>query len=141
MFREGSTSEGGDGDAQLPGTGDARPAAMAGWHRSRPPWQAASRRLADHGASGMRAAAYRGYARHYGRNRRARHRNRGRAASAEPRRDDPDRNRRIERLPTPRGDHVIALDSFATPAAVERPGDVIGTRSEAHTSEPQSLMR
>src|SRR3546814_5694371 len=100
----------------------------------------------------MRAAAYRGYARHYGRNRRARHRNRGRAASAEPRRDDPDRNRRIERPPTPRGDHVIALDSFATPAAVERPGDVIGTavgpiggpgnrRSEEHTSELQSLMR
>src|SRR3546814_7296640 len=119
---------------------------MAGWHRSRPPWQAASRRLADHGASGMRAAAYRGYARHYGRNRRARHRNRGRAASAEPRRDDPDRNRRIERPPTPRGDHVIALGSFATPAAVERPGDVIGTavgpiRSEEHTSELQSLMR
>src|SRR3546814_13729082 len=75
----------------------------------------------------MRAAAYRGYARHYGRNRRARHRNRGRAASAEPRRDDPDRNRRIERPPTPCGDHIIALDSFATPAAVERPSDVIST--------------
>src|SRR3546814_3104962 len=103
----------------------------------------------------MRAAAYRGYARHYGRNRRARHRNRGRAASAEPRRDDPDRNRRIERPPTPCGDHIIALDSFATPAAVERPSDVISTavgpiggpgnrdhhRSEEHTSELQSLMR
>src|SRR3546814_19428065 len=75
----------------------------------------------------MRAAAYRGYARHYGRNRRARHRNRGRAASAEPRRHDPDRNRRIERPPTPRGDHAIALDRFATPAAVARPGAVLGT--------------
>src|SRR3546814_13989758 len=115
MFREGSTSEGGDGDAQLPGTGDARPAAMAGWHRSRPPWQAASRRLADHGASGVRAAAYRGDARHYGRNRRARHRNRGRAASAEPRRDDSDRKRRIARAPTPRGGDDTAMDRFATP--------------------------
>src|SRR3546814_397742 len=100
---------------------------MAGWHRSRPPWQAASRRLADHGASGMRAEAYRGYARQYGRNRRARHRNRGRAASAQPRRADPDRYRRHWPPHTPRGHPALDLHTVSPPHWVELNAHVRGT--------------
>src|SRR3546814_3704265 len=36
------------------------------------------------------------------------------------------RNRRGQWLPTPFGDHVIALDGLAAPASVQRPGDVVG---------------
>src|SRR3546814_9256578 len=39
---------------------------------------------------------------------------------------DMNRNRRGQWLPTPFGDHVIALDGLAAPASVQRPGDVVG---------------